>query len=301
VVKPLQSLFWILRGNEKDIINVYDYLRPVVELANGGYILNRGYWTKDTTDPLQAQYQLCKIIGEFACFHSAKTLLDVGSGVSNPAIHWKSMYSLLDIICLDLNFNQLKTSLVKGNDFYTNVTNTTPDTVSVEHNGSLSHVNASARMLPFASHSIDRIIVLESHQHFKPLNLFIQESKRVLTRNGLFVIASPVKTSSIDFLTEMLGIGILLLALNSKNYQSEYIKLRLKEGGFHIKDILSIGFNIYEPLEHYYTQNRRMLKQNIASKYPPFIEKAIYKLILKAKDAYKKGIIDYLMIKCTPK
>jgi hypothetical protein len=58
----------------------------VVELANGGSILNRGYWSNNTRDPLQAQYQLCKLIGEFGSFHLAKTLLDVGSGISNPAI-----------------------------------------------------------------------------------------------------------------------------------------------------------------------------------------------------------------------
>lgn len=272
-----------------------------MELANGGDNLNRGYWNKDTKDPLQAQYQLCKLIGEFGNFHSAKTLLDIGSGVSKPAIHWKSMYSLLDIICLDLNFNQLKSSQRKGNDNYNITPNSVDDTASVKQSVSLSNVNASARMLPFASHSIDRIIALESHQHFKPLNFFIQETKRVLTRNGSFVIASPVKLSSSNFLTELLKLGILSLALNSKNYEMEYIKLLLKQRGFHINDIKHIGSNIYEPVEHYFTQNRRMLKLNISNKkYPPFVEKAIYKLLLKSKEAYQKGMVDYVLIKCSP-
>jgi len=302
VLRLLQSLFWILRGNETDIINIYNHLRPVVELANGGCTLNRGYWNKDTRDPLEAQYQLCRLIGEFANFDSAKTLLDIGSGLSKPAIHWKSINPLLNIICVDLNFNQLKSTPEKSNDFYVHVPNTNFDEDCLECISKLSKVNASARMLPFANHSIDRIIALESHQHFRPLNFFIRESKRVLTYDGLFVIASPVKILSSNFLFEMSRFGILSLALKSKNFEIEYIKLLLNQEGFHIDEIKRVGFNIYEAAESYFTQNRRSLRMMISSKkYPPFIEKAIYNLLIKSKEAYQRGLLDYVLIKCSPR
>ncbi|GBL42160.1 hypothetical protein EMGBD3_15280, partial [Nitrosarchaeum sp.] len=34
--------------------------------------------------------------------------------------------------------------------------------------------------LPFSDNSVDRVLALESSQHFKPLKDFISESKRIL-------------------------------------------------------------------------------------------------------------------------
>ena len=50
----------MLRGKETDIIKIYNYVTPVIQLANGGQMLNRGYWDKDAKNPLQAQHQFCK-------------------------------------------------------------------------------------------------------------------------------------------------------------------------------------------------------------------------------------------------
>ena len=94
----------MLRGKETDIIKIYNYVTPVIQLANGGQMLNRGYWDKDAKNPLQAQHQFFKLVGEFAEYDSAKTLLDVGSGLSIPAIHWSTLYEFLNITCLDINF-----------------------------------------------------------------------------------------------------------------------------------------------------------------------------------------------------
>jgi SAM-dependent methyltransferase len=291
----------MLRGSETDVINIYNHLRPVVELANGGYILNRGYWTNDTKDPIQAQYQLCKIIGEFGSFSSAKTLLDIGSGLCKPAINWKSMYSLLNIICVDLNFNQLRTSMTNEKNFYTGIPSAKVDNNSLKHSSRISNVNASARLLPFASHSIDSIIALESHQHFRPLNFFIQETKRVLTNDGSLVIASPVKISSSSLLSEMSELGILSLALKSKNFEMEYIKLLLSQEGFHLDELKHVGLNIYEPAERYFTQNRATLKLMISNRrYPRYVENALHNLLIKSKEAYRRGLLDYVLIKCTP-
>jgi hypothetical protein len=58
--------------------------------------------------------------------------------------------------------------------------------------GSIDYVNASSIMLPFASHSIHRIIALESHYHFKPLRLFIQELKGILDPDGVPCYRKPI-------------------------------------------------------------------------------------------------------------
>ena len=42
------------------------------------------------------------------------------------------------------------------------------------------------------NNSVDRVLALESAQHFKPLVDFILESKRVLIKSGLLVMAVPI-------------------------------------------------------------------------------------------------------------
>ena len=50
--------------------------------ATGGTMLNFGYWNGRTTTLGQAQNELCMLVGKFAQLHSAKNVLDVGSGFS---------------------------------------------------------------------------------------------------------------------------------------------------------------------------------------------------------------------------
>ena len=49
-------------------------------------MLNFGYWTDYTKNPIEAQNELCKLVGKFADLHLAKNLADIGSGFSEPAI-----------------------------------------------------------------------------------------------------------------------------------------------------------------------------------------------------------------------
>ena len=81
-----------------------------MRIATGGKLLNFGYWTKDITNPLQAQLQLTKLFGIYGSFDNAQTILDVGSGFSIPAIHWIHSYSNLKIYCLNISLKQLKSA-----------------------------------------------------------------------------------------------------------------------------------------------------------------------------------------------
>ena len=40
---------WTFRRNEKDIVNLYNTLSPVMQLATGGNMLNFGCWDKKDT------------------------------------------------------------------------------------------------------------------------------------------------------------------------------------------------------------------------------------------------------------
>src|SRR5437870_10974754 len=101
-INPLEPPLWILRRNESDIVNSYNFMTPYIRHATGGSnMLNFGYWNKKTEDPMQAQKELCTLVGDFANLKSAKNVLDIGSGFSAPAVHWKSIYNYLNITCLN--------------------------------------------------------------------------------------------------------------------------------------------------------------------------------------------------------
>ncbi len=246
-----------------------------MQLATGGNMLNFGYWNQNTKDPAEAQRELCSIVNNLAELDSAKTVIDVGSGFSAPAMHWKSMHDLLHITCVNINFHQLKTSTM---------------------NNGVSFVNSTSTTLPLANNCADRVIALESAQHFKPLTDFIRESKRVLNKNGILVMVIPVTTQ--ESLTSFVKLGILSLTWSSEHYTLDSVKSAIAREGFQISDLQKIGKNVYGPLTDYYIQNREILRHKILKEYPSYLENILYKSLLKMKDASQKGIIDYALIKC---
>lgn len=270
LINPLQIVLWTFRRNERDVINLYNSLSPVMQLATGGDMLNFGYW-EGTSDPVVAQDNLCSLVGGIAELGSASKMVDVGSGLSAPAARWKSSFNSLDINCVNINFQQLCFARKAG----------------------LSLLNATSTALPFSDRSVDRIVALESAQHFRPLDWFVRESKRVLEPGGLLVIAMPVLSRAHPFFK----LGILSWTWSSEHYELEYVKSVIERNGFEIKEIRHIGHQVYEPLTGYYVQNRDSLRDRILKKYPAFLENILHRSLIKMADVSRKGIIDYVIIK----
>jgi len=273
-INPLQILLWTLRRNEHDVINLYDSLSPVMQLATGGNMLNFGYWNGSAKDPVAAQSDLCSLVGGMAELGSARKLVDVGSGLGAPAALWESDYASLDINCVNINFQQLAAG---------------------SQTKRVSLLNATSTVLPFSDRSADRIVALESAQHFKPLGRFVKESKRVLEPGGLLVVAMPVMTRALPFFK----LGILSWTWSSEHYELEYVKSAVEGNGFDIKEIRHIGHHVYEPLTNYYLLHRSALSKRILTEYPSFLENVLYRSLLKMRDVSEKGIIDYVVIKAS--
>lgn len=270
LINPLQAVLWTFRRNEHDVINLYNSLSPVMQLATGGDMLNFGYWD-NASDPVAAQNNLCSLVGDTAELGSARRLVDIGSGLSAPAAQWKSAHDSLDISCVNINFQQLLAAQTNR----------------------VSLLNATSTILPFADKSADRIVALESAQHFRPLDRFVSESRRVLEPGGLLVIAIPVMTRSLPFFK----LGILSWTWSSEHYELEHVKSVIANNGFEIKDVRHIGHQVYEPLVDYYILHRNALREKILKKYPAFLENILYRSLLKMKDVSRKGMIDYVIIK----
>jgi cyclopropane fatty-acyl-phospholipid synthase-like methyltransferase len=295
-------------------------------MGSNNNMLNFGYWTQKTNSPLEAQQDLSTLIAKFADFQSAETLIDVGSGFSAPAIHWKSTYDFLEILCVNINPEQLYTAKrILVPPIRTRIAaaashnSTSIEDMNVRHQQPtpilgggdiISLVNATATRLPFMDRCVDRIIALESAQHFKPLKYFFRESKRILNTRGLVAIAIPIIDSSnmIDgnsLLKQFRKLGILYFSWASEHYTIENLKSCITSEGLNIEDIKRIGRNVYEPLTNYYIRNRKLLKMAVRKTLSSStqvvlfesIENIVYRSALKMKDLSQKGIIDYVLVR----
>ena len=272
-INPLNVFFWTFRRNERDVVNLYTALSPVMQLATGGSMLNFGYWSSQHNDPVSAQNNLCTFFGNLAELSSAKSVVDVGSGLSAPSKMWRDRFPGLNLYCVNINFKQLCFSGNQKNIEFLNSTSTT---------------------LPLTDNSVDRVVALESAQHFKPLSDFILESKRILKKDGLFVLAVPVVVgqSSLGLL------DLLKFTWSSEHYGLDYLKSLISAADFHISEEKLIGSQVYDPLADFYIKNRSQIKKRISKEYPRYVEPILFKSIKKMKEASEKRIIDYVLIKC---
>lgn len=272
-INPLDVFLWTLRRNEKDVVNLYNALSPVMQLATDGTMLNFGYWDKEHSDPLSAQQNLCSYFAKLAELQTAKKIIDVGSGLSAPAIFWRNNNENLSITCVNINYQQLLHSGSQKN---------------------IEFVNSSSTKLPFSKNSVDRVLALESGQHFKPFSKFISESKRVLSDSGLLVLAIPITVNA----SSISKLGILKLTWSSEHYTLDNIREMIISEGFRISEEKLIGSDVYEPLADYYIQNRTRLKESILKEYSPYVEKILFKSLQKMKKTSQEKFIDYALLKC---
>ncbi|MCV0400864.1 MAG: methyltransferase domain-containing protein [Nitrosopumilus sp.] len=272
-INPLDLFFWTFRRNEKDVVNLYTALSPVMQLATGGSMLNFGYWSKNHADPLSAQNNLCSVFADMAEMSSAKEIVDVGSGLSAPSKLWRDRYPEIQLYDVNINFKQLSFSGIEKN---------------------IEFINSTSTKLPFACASVDRVLALESAQHFKPLSDFISESKRVLKKSGLLVMAVPITLEN----PSIGKLGLLKFTWSSEHYSLDFLKDLIVSHGFLISEEKLIGSDVYEPLADYYEKNRNELKMSILKNYSSYVEKILFKSMQKMKKASEEKIIDYVLLKC---
>ncbi len=272
-INYLDLFLWTFRRNEKDVVNLYTSLSPVMQLATGGSMLNFGFWSKNHLDPITAQNNLCMIFADMADLFSAKHVVDVGSGLSAPSKLWKNTYSDIKLYDVNINFKQLVFSGQEKN---------------------IEFLNSTSTKLPFAPDSVDRVLALESVQHFKPLSDFISESHRILKKSGLLVLAVPVTVKNSSFRK----LGVLKFTWSSEHYSINYLKNLILSSGFSISEEKLIGSNVYEPLADYYSEHRPELRALILKNYPSYVEKILFMSLQKMKKASEEKIIDYILLKC---
>ncbi len=265
-INPLDVLLWNGRHSGRDIVNIYSKFGPMMQVGADTKMLNFGLWKNSTVLP-DAQREMSEYASEFGEFGSAKKILDVGSGFCIPATIWKEKFSHLDIFCMDLNFLELKNG----------------------SNHVISQINSSSGDIPFSDESFDRIIALESAQHFV-LEKFFEESRRILTDDGKLILAIPVTSDP-----SLFKLGILSITWLSKKYTQSHVRDVIKNSGFALKKEESIGDLVYQPFARYYMKNRHELKEKLVITYSKGVENLVFKSMRKMKELSEKKIIDYLL------
>jgi ubiquinone/menaquinone biosynthesis C-methylase UbiE len=298
---------WIFKQTERDVIKLYNSLTPYVRTAvndSRDYMLNAGYWAKNTIDPVTAQHELSAVVGKFAKFDTVEVIADVGSGFSAPAVQWSSEYPHLRILCVDINYKELSTARKM-----VICTPTSSDRISL--------INASSTMLPFGKDNIDMIVAFESAQHFQSINNFLEISRSILKPDGSIVIAIPVvdlkplededenQNGVVEKIRLIKKLGILYFSWASQHYDIATISRSITNHGYQIEEFQRIGHQVYEPLAEYYFRNRENIKHRLIRSFDTYkqrmlfelVELLVYRSALKMKDLSVNGILDYVLIR----
>jgi SAM-dependent methyltransferase len=304
---------WIFKQTERDIIKLYNSLTPYVRTAvndSNDYMLNFGYWIKNSNDPVNAQHELSAIFGKFAKFDTVEVIADVGSGFSAPAVQWRSEYPHLKILCVDINYTELSTARNM-------VIFPPPSPSSPASSDRIFLINASSAMLPLGNDKLDMIVAFESAQHFQSIDNFLIGSRSILKPGGLIVLAIPVVdlrpldnggNQNVNFIKKlklMKELGILYFSWASNHYDINTISKSITKQGYRIEEFQRIGHQVYEPLAEYYVRNRKSIRHRLIQSfatykqrmYFEFVEYMVYRSALKMKVLSMNGMLDYVLIR----
>lgn len=308
-------LKWSISRDPRSVAAMYDVLSPLMCGIAGSRMLNFGYWDDAHDSPALAQENMCGTVSDMAELGGRLSVVDVGCGFCAPAAYWKRAHPELVLHCVNTSYAQLReaSGLYGAGDCNCNGRGRPFDAVPDDESGTacddnhgdgaapvaLNSINSSATALPFASGSIDRIVALESAQHFRPLGSFVSECRRLLPEDGILTVAIPVVTQNRMTLARL---GILNFTWASEHYVLSHVRKTLHDCGFVISDERLVGDSVYGPLADYYRSNRHDIREAVRNMgYPSYLEQVMAISMRKMGRASSAGIIQYALLKCRPR
>lgn len=312
-------LKWSVSRDPRSVAAMYDVLSPLMCGIAGSRMLNFGYWDDAHDTPALAQENMCRVVSEMAELGGPLAVVDVGCGFCAPAAYWKRANPELVVYCVNTSYAQLRGAsglygaVGHGCNGRMRHPDTAPDgegsaacdgshgdgAASVEAPVALNAINSSATALPLASGSVDRIIALESAQHFRPFDSFASECRRLLSEDGILAVAIPVVTRS---RMTSARLGILNFTWASEHYPLPHVRRTLHDCGFEICDERLVGDSVYGPLADYYRSNRHDIRKAVRNMgYPSYLEQVMAASMRKMGRASSAGIIQYALLKCRPR
>ncbi|MFW6041299.1 MAG: methyltransferase domain-containing protein [Thermoplasmatota archaeon] len=179
--------------------------------------------------------------------------------------------------CVELY--QLVPSIIYAADIVsTNLANTKKLLLKNNIGGRIGLLKSNASRLPFQDNSFSTVFCCEAAFHFKRKSKFLQESHRILKKNGDLLIADIVKTNGIVFSKKQKNIlkGYKKMLTSPKFYTTSDYKEQLEMIGF-------LNIEIKDITEH----NLKYMADGT-----PYLKKLVS--ILSKFPKLKKMVVDYL-------
>jgi cyclopropane fatty-acyl-phospholipid synthase-like methyltransferase len=219
--------------NER-IRKLYETVSSNPLLTKKTHYMNMGYWKDHPQSLDDACEAMARFMGEFGQFCQDDRVLDAGCGFGDQDIYWAGRHATQKITGINVSQVQVESAQQRVKELGLQ------DRITIQL--------GSATNLPFADGSFDKVVALESAQHFGTREDFFGEAYRVLQAGGQIFTADiiPMPGAAIG------GFARRAMALNKDNlYSRSVYEQKLGDAGFTNVQVTSIREVVLKPFKKY--------------------------------------------------
>jgi erythromycin 3''-O-methyltransferase len=219
--------------NER-IRKLYETVSSGPRLTKETRYMNMGYWKDHPKNLDDACVAMARFMGEFGQFCRNDRILDAGCGFGDQDIYWARHHATQKITGINVSRIQVESARQRIEELGLQ------DRITIQP--------GSATSLPFTDGSFNKVIALESAQHFGTREDFFGEAHRVLQTGGKIFTADiiPMPGAAIG------GFARRAMALNRDNlYPRQTYEQKLRDAGFVNAQVISIRDVVLKPFKQY--------------------------------------------------
>jgi len=222
------------KAYEERIRNFYDTVSRRTVAKRATHYMNMGYWRENPRSLDEACEAMARFFGDFAELGIQDRILDAGCGFGDQDIYWAAGNAPQHITGINISQVQVESAQQRVSELGLQ------DRISI-------HL-ASATDIPFSEGSFNKVVSLESAQHFGTREDFFREALRVLTPGGWLYT-----TDIIPMPGATLGkVAMQMMALNPDNlYPRDHYRQKLTAAGFVDVVVISIRELVLVPYKRY--------------------------------------------------
>jgi erythromycin 3''-O-methyltransferase len=222
------------KAYEERIRKFYDIVSARPLLTKTTHYMNMGFWRDGARSLDDACEAMAGFMGDFGQFSRDDRILDAGCGFGDQDIYWATQHRPRSITGVNISEIQVDYARRKIKELDLD------DQITI-------HL-ASATDLPFPDESFDKVVALESAQHFGTREDFFREAYRVLRPGGHIYMADIIPMPG----TAISNFAVKAMSLNKDNlYARDTYEQILRNAGFAGTVVTSIRDSVLVPFKRY--------------------------------------------------